>query len=191
MKKKPTIAIVAHDAGGLGGMELVLNETIMRLKEDYNVTVVASSLNVTDPKDIRFIKIPVIKRPVPIRLILFSILASIRLLFVKRDILHTTGAIVFNRADFSTVHFCHAGYLKATGGSRLNDKISLFRQWNSGIASFIARTMERIVYRPSRTRKSARGFKPCARGDNGGLSLSSRTGGLSAERCKYSKIQVL
>ncbi|CAG7632704.1 glycosyltransferase family 4 protein [Paenibacillus allorhizosphaerae] len=153
MKNKPTIAIVAHDAGGLGGMEIHLNEMIMRLKEDYHVTVVASSLQVTDSEGVTFIKIPVIKRPVPIRLILFAIFASIRLLFVKRDILHTTGAIVFNRADFSTVHFCHSGYLKATGGSRVSSGGSFFRKLNSGLASFIARTMERIVYRPGRTKR--------------------------------------
>ncbi|MCZ8516500.1 glycosyltransferase family 4 protein [Paenibacillus filicis] len=133
-------------------MEIHLNEMIMRLKEDYNVTVVASSLNVTNPEGIKFIKIPVIKRPVPLRLILFSIFASLRLLFVKRDILHTTGAIVFNRADFSTVHYCHHGYLKA-GGTRADSGVSRFRKWNSDIASFIARTMERIVYHPNRTAK--------------------------------------
>lgn len=132
-------------------MEGHLEEVIMRLKRDANVVVVASSMKLPDPSGVRFIKIPVITRPVPVRLILFTILASLRLLFVRRDILHTTGAIVLNRAEFSTVHFCHAGYVKEANNTRSELSKSWLRRLNSSIATQIALRMERFVYRPSKT----------------------------------------
>jgi len=153
MKKRRTIAIVAHDIGPNGGMEKHLLEMVTRLQSDMNVIVVASSMNLGEEQaeGIRFIRIPVIRRPIPLKTILFAIFASIRLLFIKRDILHTTGAIVWNRADVSTVHFCHAGYRKETNNSRVRHAHSLLRKLNSWLDSSLALMMERLIYKPSRT----------------------------------------
>lgn len=148
-----TIVIAAHDVGGQGGMELHLEEMITRLKRRARVIVVAHTMKLRDPEGVRFIRVPAIARPVPLKILLFAVTASIRLLFLKRDMLHTTGAILFNRADYSTVHFCHDGYLKATGDTRSNRNHSLLHRLNSALASRIALTMERMIYRPSRTKK--------------------------------------
>jgi glycosyltransferase involved in cell wall biosynthesis len=153
MKAKQTIVITAHDVGGQGGMERHLEELIMRLKQESHVIVVAASMKLPDPSGVRFIRIPVIPRPIPLKMMLFALLATIRIWFIPRDVLHTTGAIVFNRADVSTVHFCHAGYLRDTGDIRIQMKGSIWRRWNSGLASSFARWMERRVYRPSRTKR--------------------------------------
>jgi glycosyltransferase involved in cell wall biosynthesis len=153
MTARKKIVIVAHDVGGGGGMERHLEEVIHRLKEDAEVTVVAASMKLADPAGVRFIRIPVPAKPVPLKMMLFAIMATLRLLFIKRDLLHTTGAIVLNRADASTVHFCHAGYVQATGNTRSKLNRSLLRRWNSALASSIALSMERLIYRPGRTRK--------------------------------------
>ncbi|WP_128658958.1 glycosyltransferase family 4 protein [Paenibacillus sp. 598K] len=153
MRKKPVIVYVAHDVGGPGGMELHLEEVIQRLKNECELIVVSSSLKLKNAEGVRHIRIPVITRPVPVRLILFSIFASLRIVFLKRDILHTTGAIVFNRAEFSTVHFCHDGYLQAVGNTRSELNQSIWKKWNSRIAGGIARSMEKLVYRPERTKQ--------------------------------------
>lgn len=150
---RPKIVIVAHDVGGQGGMERHLEEVITRLKHHYDVIVVAARMNLSDPGGVRFIKIPVISRPIPLKMLIFAILASIRLLFVKYNILHTTGAIIFNHAHFSTVHFCHAGFLEGAGSSRTEGNKSMFRKINTVLASKIALWMERILYRPGRTEK--------------------------------------
>ncbi|SDC02737.1 Glycosyltransferase Family 4 [Paenibacillus sp. UNCCL117] len=153
MTSRKKIVIVAHDVGGGGGMERHLEEVIMRLKQDADVTVVAASMKLADPSGVRFIRIPVMAKPVPLKMMVFAIMATLRLLFIKRDLLHTTGAIVANRADVSTVHFCHAGYVEATGNTRSKLNRSLLRRWNSALASSIALGMERLIYRPGRTRK--------------------------------------
>ena len=134
-------------------MELHLEEVIQRLKHHCELIVVSTSLRLKDKTGVRHIRIPVITRPVPARLILFSIFASVRIAFLRRDILHTTGAIVFNRAEFSTVHFCHDGYLQTVGDTRSELNQSFLKKWNSRIAGAIARRMERFVYRPSRTQR--------------------------------------
>jgi glycosyltransferase involved in cell wall biosynthesis len=151
MAQKRTIAIVAHDVGGNGGMERHLEEVILRLKKDMEVIVVASSMQLRDGRGVRFIRIPAIKRPFPLMMLLFALLGTVRLLFVKRDLLHTTGAIVFNRADFSTIHFCHEGFIKATGDSRSRNNHSFWRRLNSSLATRVALWMEKAIYRPKRT----------------------------------------
>lgn len=153
MTKKPTVVIVAHDVGGSGGMERHLEEVVMRLRHDAELIVVAASMKLAETEGIRFIKIPVIPRPIPVKMIVFAILASLRLLFVRKDILHTTGAIVLNCADLSTVHFCHAGYMKEAGNTRSKENKSWLRRLNSAAATRIALWMERWCYRPNRTKR--------------------------------------
>ncbi|WP_158630095.1 glycosyltransferase family 4 protein [Cohnella sp. AR92] len=153
MKRRQTIVLVANDVGGKGGMESHLEEVITRLKRDYNVVVVATTMNLRDPEGVRFVRVPVISRPVPIMLILFAIVASFRLLFIKRDLLHTTGAIVFNRADFSTVHFCIAGYRQALGGREATQGRPWPYRLNQKLTTGIALAMEKLIYRPSRTKR--------------------------------------
>jgi glycosyltransferase involved in cell wall biosynthesis len=153
MNFKPTIVIVAQDVGGRGGMELHLEEMINRLKQEAHVVVVASTLKLADKEGIRYVHIPTMRRPAPLRHLLFALLASIRVLFIKRDILHTTGAIIFNRAEASTVHFCHAGFTKETGDTRAKDQRSRLRRLNSAMETKIALLLERIIYKPNRTAK--------------------------------------
>jgi UDP-glucose:(heptosyl)LPS alpha-1,3-glucosyltransferase len=67
-------------------------------------------------------------------------------------VLHTTGAIVCNRADLSAIHFCHHG---------ARDRMALLRtsranfpyRVNARIAAVMSRLGERVCYRPSRTRR--------------------------------------
>jgi glycosyltransferase involved in cell wall biosynthesis len=153
MSKKPIIALVAHDVGGIGGMESHLEETINRLKREAEVVVVAASMKLKDPSGVRFIRIPVMNRPAPLKILLFSILATLRILFLKRDLLHTTGAIVFNRAEISTVHFCHAGYMKETNDTRWKHNQSRLLALNSKLASKLSLWMEKVIYHPKRTKK--------------------------------------
>jgi glycosyltransferase involved in cell wall biosynthesis len=153
MSKKPIIVIVAHDVGGQGGMESHLEEVIKRLKIDFSVIIVACTLKLKDNSGVQFIRIPSISRPVPIKILLFAIMATFRIMFIKRDVLHTTGAIVFNRADVSTIHFCMDGYRKATGKSSSNDNRSLLQRLNTNLAEHIALIMERLIYKPFRTKK--------------------------------------
>jgi len=146
MKKK--LAIVAHNINNRGGMEIHLSEMIKRLSKDYEVTVIASELSGVF-LNIKFIKIPVPQRPVFFKSVFFAIMASLVLFFKKYDFVHTTGAIVFNRVDMSTIHFCHRAYRSLGLNDRLKHTKSFAHKINSWLQGNFALMMEGICYQPN------------------------------------------
>ncbi|MFB5189220.1 glycosyltransferase family 4 protein [Alicyclobacillus fastidiosus] len=150
--KNRHIVLIANDVGGIGGMEKHLTELITRAKNDFSITVMASSMKLPEADGVRFIRIPTLRKPFPVMIVLFSVFASIRLLFLKQNLIHTTGAIVFNRVDVSTIHFCHRGYLLSGVQDRDVSK-SLFHRINSAISMKMKLWLENHCYRPVRTRR--------------------------------------
>ncbi|NRK74281.1 glycosyltransferase, partial [Salmonella enterica subsp. enterica serovar Typhi] len=146
MKKK--LAIVAHNINNRGGMEIHLSEMIKRLSKDYEITVIASELSGSF-LDVIFIKIPIPQRPVFLKSVLFAIMASLVLYFKKFDFVHTTGAIVFNRVDMSTIHFCHRAYRSLGLNDRLKHTKSIAHKINSWLQGNFALWMEGICYQPN------------------------------------------
>jgi len=151
---RQSIVLVANDIGGVGGMEHHLEEMVLRLRRDYDVTVITSSFRVPDAQDVRYIHIPVIRKPFAVMILMFSVLASLRLLFVKRNaIVHTTGAIVFNRVDLSTIHFCHAGFREAATRWKTDSRkttLPLAKRMNAKLSLLISLQSERFCYRPDK-----------------------------------------
>jgi glycosyltransferase involved in cell wall biosynthesis len=81
---------------------------------------------------------------------LFFAVGSLYAARLDVDILHTCGAIVGNRAQLSTVHFCHAGFRLANGG--LGPKGAPFaRRLNTALMRSFAIAAERWCYRDTRT----------------------------------------
>ena len=78
----------------------------------------------------------------------------IRLGRVRADLVHTLGAIVPNRVDIADLHFCHAGFLAATGRLAPAEAPPL-RKLNTSLARLLALAAERWCYRPSRLRRFA------------------------------------
>lgn len=150
MKKK--IAIVAHNINNRGGMEIHLSEIIKRTSKDYEITVIASELTGQFP-NVRFIKVPVPQKPVFIKSVLFCLIASLILLIKRFDFVHTTGAIVFNRVNLSTVHFCHRAYNSLGLNDRLKHTKSIAHTINSWLQGKFALWMEGICYKPNRIQK--------------------------------------
>ncbi|GMA61176.1 hypothetical protein [Alicyclobacillus fastidiosus] len=56
--KNRQIVFVANDVGGIGGMEKHLTELITRVKNDFSITVMASTMKLQDSDGVRFIRIP-------------------------------------------------------------------------------------------------------------------------------------
>jgi glycosyltransferase involved in cell wall biosynthesis len=73
---------------------------------------------------------------------------------VRADLVHTLGAIVPNRVDIADLHFCHAGFLAATGHLAPAEAPPL-RRLNTSLARFLALSAERWCYRPTRLRRFA------------------------------------
>lgn len=152
---RPKIGIIAHNITEIGGMERVLNELITRLQKDFSVCVFASEFTIKVDPGVEFIKIPVLQKPFPLKYLLFAILGSWIIGKHKTDLLHTTGAIVFNRCDISTVHFCYAGYLAKNKKDPLitNETTSFPRKINFWIIHKMALLFEKYTYRPAKCQK--------------------------------------
>lgn len=144
MKQK--LAIVAHTINNRGGMDLHLSELIKRTRNDYNITVITTEFSNKYP-DVKFIKIPIPKKPAILRSVLFTIIVSIILLFKKFDLVHSTGAIVLNRVDISTVHFCHRAYSIQGTGDRHKYSLSFAHKINTWLHANFAMMMEDICYK--------------------------------------------
>jgi glycosyltransferase involved in cell wall biosynthesis len=141
---RPRILFVAHGAHDDGGMERAMAELIRRALRDYEVVVISTDLAPDLQGLVEWRRVRVPRRPVPLRFILFFVLAGIRVAATRADLVHTLGALVPNRADIATVQFCHAGYRDATrvGGPRR----PLLRRLNAAVARALGRLAERWSY---------------------------------------------
>jgi glycosyltransferase involved in cell wall biosynthesis len=143
--------VVAHRVDDSGGMERVHVELVRRLLDRYRFTIVAS--NVAD--DLRgrvdWLRVPLPSKPIPLRFLLFYGLGALQLRRARTDLVHICGALVPNRADVASVHFCHAGFVAASG--RLAPEGSTFaRRLNTSLLRRLAIGAERWSYRPGRVR---------------------------------------
>lgn len=147
------VIFVAHDVGGLGGMELHAERLIDHLlAHGRHVTVVARSCRLSPRAglDVRLVRTPA--RPFALAYPSFFIAASAvvgRLVRRAGGVVHTTGAIVANPAGVCTVHYCHAVAGEELGTARVSRGGSLYRL-NAAIAGTLSRAGERWYYRPGR-----------------------------------------
>jgi UDP-glucose:(heptosyl)LPS alpha-1,3-glucosyltransferase len=146
------VTLVAHDVGTPGGMERQLAELATGLlSRGRQVTVVARQCRLPPNPDLEWVRIRGPERPFSLWYPWFFVFGSIALRRRARGLLHTTGAIVFNRADVSTVHFCHRAF-EAQESVQRGSKKSLLYRLSAALASGMSRLAEGYCYRPARTR---------------------------------------
>ncbi len=140
-----TVTIVAHDAGGIGGMERQLPALISRLVErGTSVLVVSRTLDLPPHPRLSWRRVPGPSRPFALAYPWFALWASVVLVVRRRGVLHTTGAIVLNHADVCTVHYLHNG----AGGAVRRERRSTFLYRLNGLAArAMSRGFERAVFR--------------------------------------------
>ena len=117
------VAYVAHSVDpDRGGMELVSARLLEHLANtvDVEVEVVAGDGLGTLPRGVRRTRIPIPSRPNVARLVVFDLLATVRLAAVRRrnDLVHSCGAVAHSRVDLMTLHLSHVAVIEAQGGSR-------------------------------------------------------------------------
>ena len=138
------VTVVAHDVGGVGGMERQLQILITRLLDHgVNVDVVARTFDLPDRPGLRWRRVPGPGRPFPLAYPWFMLAAGVILLRRRRGVLHTTGAIVLNRSDVCTVHYVHNG--KARSVDRGGRATYPYRV-NAALARRMSRVGERLIY---------------------------------------------
>jgi glycosyltransferase involved in cell wall biosynthesis len=151
--KLPEITIVAHDVGGVGGMEQQITRlTGGLLEKGHAVTIVARSCRLDPHPRLRFVRVPAPRKPFALYYPWFMLAGSVALRLFGRGVSHTTGALVLGRSDLSTVHFCHHAYQSVANGD-VRTSAGLGRRLNAGAARVLSREAERLCYRPSRCRR--------------------------------------
>jgi len=148
----PAVTIVAHHVGTPGGMESQLGRLVSGLLErGHEVTVVTRACGVPPHPRLRLVRVRAPNRPFPLRFAWFFVAGSVAAHRHRHRLLHTTGALVANRADVSTVHFCSRAFAR-TGLSR-TDRDSLPYRLNSALTAWLSRGAEALAYRPGHTRR--------------------------------------
>jgi glycosyltransferase involved in cell wall biosynthesis len=154
-RRRPTVALVAHDIHDHGGMERVCAELLRGSAREFDFVAISATLAPNlRPLVTEWIQVRVPPRPFPLKFASFWLRAGRRVRSLDVDVVHTVGAIVPNRVDVSAIHFCHAGFVSSQG--RLAPSAApLFRRANTSLARLLALAAERWCYRPGRVRAFA------------------------------------
>lgn len=145
------VVFVACEVGGPGGMERQSEQLVRRLlAAGRTVTVIARSCAVPAHPRLRFVRVPTPTRPFTLAFPAFVLVASLLAARHRGAVLHTTGAIVANRVDLATVHYCHRVAARRVDGSRASRRALPYRL-NARLAAIMSRRAESWCYRPART----------------------------------------
>lgn len=146
------VVFVAHDVGGVGGMERQSEQLVSRMLDAGRpVTVIARTCALGEREGLRFVRVRTLRRPFSLAYPAFFAVASVLVARCPEALVHATGAIVGNRVDVSTVHYCHRAAAADVDGSRASKPGALYRL-NATVCGILSRAAEVWCYRPGRTR---------------------------------------
>ena len=129
-------------------------ELIRRARGSVDFTVVSARLAPELRPLVAWRRIPAPRRPFPLRFLTFFVVAGMRLRRERTELVHATGAIVPNRLDLVTVHFCHHGYRARVGGLAAPG-LRGRRRAGRAVTRVLGLLAERWCYRGSRARRLA------------------------------------
>jgi glycosyltransferase involved in cell wall biosynthesis len=136
------LTIVAHDVGGIGGMERQLAELITGAADvGRAVTVIARTCRVDEHPRINFVRVRGPARPFVLAFPWFFVLGGWKVARRAAGLVHTTGAIVPNSADLSTIHLCHQALAEHTDLVR-SSRSTWRHRLNARVAAALSRRAE-------------------------------------------------
>jgi UDP-glucose:(heptosyl)LPS alpha-1,3-glucosyltransferase len=146
------VTIVAHDVGGIGGMERQLGELVRGLLDAGDrVTLVARTCAVQPRTGLRWVRVRGPERPFTLAYPWFLVVGTVLTRLRAAGVVHTTGAIVLNRADVTTVHLCHQAVRERLEVARVRRATPAYRL-NARLAALESRWGERVIYTPGRAK---------------------------------------
>jgi glycosyltransferase involved in cell wall biosynthesis len=148
------VVLVAHDVHDGGGMERACAELVRHARRDVDFTVVSCTLADDLRDSVTWLRVPAPARPFLLKYSVFAVLAGARLARLREGTRHAVGAIVPNRVDVAAIHFCHAGFVAATGRLAPSET-PIVRRVNTAATRIVSLLAERWCYRPSRLRRFA------------------------------------
>jgi UDP-glucose:(heptosyl)LPS alpha-1,3-glucosyltransferase len=139
------ITIVAHDIGSVRGMERQLTELLVGLLQlGHRVTVIARTCELPVGAEVHFHRVRGPSRPFLIAYPWFIVAGTLAVRRWRRGVVHATGAIVLNKLDVISVHYCHQ-----VGPATPSRATRLFRAHIRAIG-ILKRTGERVCFRVNR-----------------------------------------
>jgi UDP-glucose:(heptosyl)LPS alpha-1,3-glucosyltransferase len=150
-RRKPRVALVTHGVHDDGGMERALAELVRRVRHEVDFAVLSPTLADDLRPYVDWVRVRTPHRPYALRFLVFFLVAGLRLRRIRSDLRQSEGAIVPNRVDVVSVHFCHAGYHAATG-HLAPPEAPLARRVNTAVSRLVSLLAERWSYRRGRVR---------------------------------------
>ena len=160
---RPLIVVVAHRIDIQGqGMERLHASLARSMSELYDVHLLTGWADPETSAVTTVHRVPIPARPVPLRFAMFALLASIRLIWLKKraSLIHSCGAIVFNRVDLITIHLCQAAVVAKNQGRYRPPTGSWSSRLNTGMLKWMALTLERRSLAPLRGATAAAVSEP-------------------------------
>src|SRR5262245_65475720 len=132
-------------------MERHLTELITGLLEaGTRVRVISWTCRLPAHPGLRWHRVPGPSRPFSIGYPCFLVLASLLVWLRGRGPVHSTGAVVLNRASIRTIHLCHHAVAELAEYSRAS-KPGLAHRVNTKLPGAMSRLAERWCYHPRRS----------------------------------------
>jgi glycosyltransferase involved in cell wall biosynthesis len=150
-RRKPRVALVTHGVHDDGGMERALAELVRRVRHEVDFAVLSPTVADDLRPYVDWVRVRTPRRPYALRFLVFFLVAGLRLRRIRSDLRQSEGAIVPNRVDVVSVHFCHAGYHAATG-HLAPPEAPLARRVNTAVSRLVSLLAERWSYRRGRVR---------------------------------------
>jgi len=152
--RRPLVALVAHDIHDDGGMERAFAELIRHAHADVDFVVFAATLAEDLRPYVKWRPVHVPRRPFPVKLVTFMILAGLRVRRSNVDLVHTLGAILPRRVDLVSVHFCQEAFRHVRSTQNEQGR-SRLRGLNAAVSFWLAWCIERWYWRSDRVRAMA------------------------------------
>ena len=150
-----TLTIVASDVAPTGGMERVMHALAVRLLErGWQLTVIARRCDIPAQPALRHVVLRRPARPRTANAIADFVHGAWAVHRHRRGLVHTNNAVIPNRVDVITAHFCEHAFHARSGPSRAR-RATLAYRLNSWLSGALARAFERWSYRPGRVRRVA------------------------------------
>ncbi|MHB8470285.1 MAG: glycosyltransferase family 4 protein [Gaiellaceae bacterium] len=119
------------------------------LARDWTVTVIARRCDVLSHPRLRFVRVRGPRRPFSLAYPWFMAVGTWLVRGHRRGVVHTTGAIVLNRVDLSTVHYCHHA-ARSRADARRGTSAQLAKRLNAVIAARMKVLGERYIFERTR-----------------------------------------
>jgi UDP-glucose:(heptosyl)LPS alpha-1,3-glucosyltransferase len=140
-----SVTIIAHDLGSVGGMERQLEDLVLGLRRrGHEVTVIARTCELPESAGVAFHRVRTPRRPFLLAYPLFMVAGSLAVRRWRRGVVQATGAIVLNRVDVVSVHYCHQ-----VGPAHPSRSTRLYRAQVRAVG-WLARIGERYCFRANR-----------------------------------------